>query len=122
MTIPDLVTTAQARANLKLSSTVDDADLQLKIDAATQLVCEYIADRQPENADWIDTIEQWGAGSPAESAPAVVIHAVLLQVAELYRFRGDDTDGKAPALQANHGFLSPMVTRMLSRYRSPVLA
>ena len=122
MIIPTLVTIAEARANLKLSSTSDNADLQLKIDAATQLVCEYIADRQPADADWIDTIENWNTGSPLVEAPAVIVHAVLVQVAELYRFRGDDADDKAPALQSDKGFLSPMVARLLSRYRSPVLA
>lgn len=122
MIIPTLVTTTQARAHLKLSSTDDETDLQLKIDAATQLVCEYIADRQPADDDWIDTIEAWNTGSPAVATPPVVVNAVLLQVAELYRFRGDDADDQAPALQSDKGFLSPMVARMLSRYRSPVLS
>lgn len=122
MIIPTLVTTTQARAHLKLSSTDDETDLQLKIDAATQLVCEYIADRQPADDDWIDTIEAWNTGSPAVATPPVIVHAVLLQVAELYRFRGDDADDQAPALQSDKGFLAPMVARMLSRYRSPVLS
>jgi len=96
MTIPTIVTLEQAQAHLRLSpvlsgspaSPVDDPDLQLKLDAATEVVCQRIAQRNPMDTDWIATIEAWTTGSPA--APAVVRLAVLEQVAEFYRFRGDD--------------------------------
>lgn len=121
MTIPTLVTLAQARAHVNAVRTDDDDDLQLKIDAATQLVCEYIADRQPEDEDWIATIEGWDGVSSPTTAPPIIVQAVLLQVGELYRFRGDDPEGDVPK-SVDPGGLAPIVARMLHRYRSPVLA
>lgn len=99
MTIPSIVTLEQVQAHLRLSpmltgsppspgSPADDPDLQLKLDAATEVVCRRIAQRKPEDTDWIATIEGWGTGSP--TAPAIVRLAVMEQVAEMYRFRGDD--------------------------------
>lgn len=118
MTIPTVLTRDQAVEHLRaVECGGDDGDLQLKIDAATQLVCEYIMDRQPEDTDWIDTIEGW----TTNSVPAVIRTAVMLQVAELYRFRGDDEDGVAP-MSAETGGLAPIVARMLHRYRSPAIA
>lgn len=116
MTIPSIVTLDQARAHLRTDGE-DDTDVQLKLDAATQLVCEYIADRQPADEDWIAEIEGWDAGDP----PPVIVHAVLLQLGELYRFRGDDLQADLPDWAAD-GSLSPHVQRMLKRYRSPSLA
>ncbi len=110
MTIPAIVTLAQAQAHLRLSpmlagspgSPADDPDLQMKLDAATEAVLNRIAQRNPIDVFWIETIENWTttdelssptspAGSPPIAvAPPVVRLAVLEQTAELYRFRGDD--------------------------------
>lgn len=117
MIIPSIVSLDQALEHLGLSSSNRDADLQLKIDAATQMVCEYISDRQPEDEDWIAEIEGWDSGDP----PPIIVAAVLVQLGEFYRFRGDDMSTDRPPVLA-HGFLSPMVTSMLHRYRSPSLA
>jgi hypothetical protein len=91
VTTPALVTVAQLRQHLKLGepvlvgsppAAIDEADLQQKIDAATQLVCEYIADRHPADPDWVHTIESWDpAGSPASIPPPKVVLAVLVQAA-----------------------------------------
>lgn len=126
MTIPTLATLEQLRAHLKLPTPLagsppqpaPDSDLQLKLDAATQLVCDYIADRQPADSAWIAEIEGWSTGSP--SAPAVVVLAVLEQAAELYRFRGDDPPPGVPARESND--LTPAVKNLLNRYRRPVFA
>ena len=45
--------------------------------------------------------------------------AILLQFAELNRFRGDDVD-KDVAPQTD-GNLSPQITNLLRRFRDPVL-
>ena len=52
-------------------------------------------------------------------APTQVQAAILLQLGELYRFRGDD-EGKADREPA--GSLSPMIEGILRRYRDPALA
>lgn len=103
MTIPEIVTLEQVQAHLRLSPTLtgsppsvsspaDDPDLELKIAAATEIICRRIAQRKPEDLTWVATIESWSAsGSPAP--PPIVRLAVLEQVAEMYRFRGDDAPG-----------------------------
>jgi hypothetical protein len=115
MTIPSIVTIDNALSHLHLSS--EDDDLQLKIDAATQLVCEHIADRQPADEDWIAEIEAWDE----DSAPPIIRLAVLEQVGEFYRFRGDDMASDRPPVLA-YGSLSSHVMAILHRYRSPTLA
>lgn len=119
MTLPEIVSVPMAREHLSLPPEQNTADLQLKIDAATQLVCEYIADRNPADEDWIAEIEGWTLGSP--EAPAIIKMAVLMQVGEFYAFRGDHLASDRPA-QLGHGHLSPLVTMLLHRYRSPSLA
>jgi hypothetical protein len=114
MTTPTIVTLAQAQAHLRLPSGTD-ADLQQKIDAATQWVCEYINDRQPTDPDWTAVIEGWGP----LSAPPVVTLAVLEVVADYDRYRGDDGDGDKTR---EAGFLPLGVRNLLVRYRDPVLA
>ncbi len=126
MTYPTLVTFAQAQAHLHLpfcdydAGSPSDVDLQQKIDAATQLVCDHISDRQPADEDWVAEIEAWNvAGSPTLAAPPIVVLAVLELVADFYRFRGDDA-GDDRGREA--GYLPLPVRNLLTRYRSPALA
>ena len=124
VTIPTLVTLDQARAHLHMNAATgspdpDAADLQLKIDAATQLVCEYIADRNPIDQAWIDTIEAWGTGSPPLAPPPLIQAAVLFQFGELMRFRGDDPEGPA---RDPYSHLSLFAENILRRYHDPVVA
>lgn len=125
MTIPRFVTLVQLRDHLKLPQPIgspavgpDDDDLQLKLDAATQLVCEYIADRHPADEDWIAEIESWDvSASPQTEAPKVIVLAVLEQAGEFFRFRGDDE--KTPM---ERGYLSPAIENLLSRYKNRAFA
>jgi hypothetical protein len=117
MIVPTIVTLEQAEAHLRLSpmltgsplAPAEDPDLQLKLDAATEAVCRRIAQRKPMDDDWVATIESWSTtGSPM--APPVVRLAVLEQVAEFYRFRGDDPE---PDRVQNMGDLSDTVKSVL---------
>jgi len=125
MTIPTVVTLEQARSHLNMPPSMGspdpaDADLQIKIDAATQLVCEYIADRNPADLVWIAEIESWGvAGSPVVAPPALIQAAVLFQFGELVRFRGDEREGP---LRDPYSSLSPFVESILRRYHDLVVA
>jgi len=118
---PEIVTLDEAQAHLNLSPAPDgspsaqDADLQMKLDAATEFVCAYIADRTPTDDEWVATIEAW---TPT-TAPQVVRLAVLETTADFYRFRGDDADGDR---QREPGFLPAAARSLLVRYRDPVLA
>lgn len=125
MTIPVLATLEQLMAHLKITppagSPVTDDDLQQKLDTATQLVCEYIADRHPADPSWIQTIESWSleAGSPNTVPPPLVVLAVLIQAGDFYRFRGDDgSDDRVRPI----GDLIPSVTNLLIRYKNPAFA
>lgn len=122
MTYPSLVTLEQARMHLmhvpSLTGLPDDADLELKIAAATQAVCDYIKDRQPEDLEWVAEIEGWGAGSPVSVPPPVVVASVLVQVGSMYRWRGDDEEPQERHL----GAVCPEAANLLARYRSPSLA
>ncbi len=125
MTIPILVTIDDLIEHLRLPARVgsppegpDDADLQRKLDAATQLICEYIAEKNPADEDWIAEIEGWDiTGSPVGEPPPVIALAVLEQAGTFYRFRGDDD--KTPE---ERGFLSPGVENLLSRYKNRAFA
>lgn len=124
MVTPTIVTLDQAKTHAKLplvsgdgSPSSIDADLQLKLDAATQQVCDYIADRYPVDLVWLATIETWGTGgSPDVLAPPAVRLAVLEQFADHVRRLGDDApDGR------ERGDLNVYVANLLKPYRSPSL-
>lgn len=121
-----LVTLEQAKQHLRLASSVgsppgspytdEELDLQAKIDAAEALVLDYVAQRRTDTASptWLDQVVAWDT----TTVPPAIAAAVLIQVAELWRFRGDDES--TPTRE--HGHLSPMVTAILHRYRDPALA
>jgi hypothetical protein len=125
MTIPTVVTLAQLLAHLRLPApgsplSSDEIDLQMKLDAATQFVCEHINDRQPTDPIWTAEIESWGlTGSPVVAPPPLVVLAVLELASYYWRFRGDDEGTTQPMTL---GYLPTTVTNILVRYRQPVLS
>jgi hypothetical protein len=124
----DLVTLAQARRHLRLSEEIgggsppsgsppsaEDEDLQLKIDQATEIILDYI--ERPADAVWTAEIASWDSAT----VPGSVQAAILLQVGQLWRFRGDDqSNEQLPA--SEHGYLALGVTALLHRFRDPALA
>lgn len=74
-----LVTLAVAKMHLRVTTSADDADIQLKLDQAEAVILEYL----DTSADplWV---------SPA-TAPGPVTAAILLALTDLYEHRGDDT-------------------------------
>src|SRR5262245_47955261 len=109
-----LVTLAQAISHLKLpideAATPPDprlADLTLKLAAAEGIILDYLKTPHPEWTDETDT-------------PPLVQAAILLELGELWRFRGDDIDSQA-APQTD-GYLSPTITNLLRRLRDPAYA
>jgi hypothetical protein len=121
MTVPTLVSLADAYRHLKLPPSADgspsdaDADLQQKIDAATSHVCGYITDRQPVDVDWLAEVESW----TPDTAPPEVVLAILRLVADFDRYRGDDPDNDK--IQ-EPGVLPLVVRSLLVRFRDPVIA
>jgi len=112
------VTLTQAKAHLKLATPLghpDDPDIQEKLDAAEAAILRYV-ERSPAGAA---LVQEWTGGT----APADLRAAVLLQLGELWRFRGDDpaTLALSPAREPATDF-APVVAGLLRRFGDPVLA
>lgn len=107
----ELVTLEQFKKHLRLGdNTEQDDDLELKLMLAQGIVIDYIT--RPDD-DWLAEIEAW----TDETVPAPVLAAILVQAAELWRFRGDEA-----AIDRDVGDLSPQVKSYLRRYRDHVVA
>jgi len=83
-------------------------DITKKLAAAEGTVVQYLGARW--DAMWIDEA----------STPELIQAAILIQLGELFAFRGDTTSGEGP--EQTEGWLSPIATNLLRRYRDPVLA
>lgn len=90
-----LVTMAEARDHLKIDAGDDDLDLLLKVEAASEIVIDYI--KRPDHG-WTDA-----------TAPFLIKAAVLLVLADLY-------------LNRENGGLPDAAVRILHRHRDPALA
>lgn len=113
MTYPeDLVSPALVKKHLRLPSdfTAEDDLIGAYIVHATATILNHIV---RDDDDWIAEIEAW----TDDTVPPPVQAAILQQVAELYRFRGDET-----APERDLGFLSPTIRALLTSYRDPTVA
>lgn len=113
--IPELITLEQARAHLRVGpvTPIGYDDVASKLEQATMVVLGYL-DRG--DAAWAAEMAAW----TIDTVPREVQAAVLLQLGELYRFRGDDEAGAVPARE--RGYLAAGVTAVLHRLRDPALA
>lgn len=108
-----MVTLAQAKRHLQIwtpiTSPLDDVDedITLKLAQAESIIIDYLK----SNDGWDET-----------TVPPLVQAAVLLQLAELFRFRGDDPASAATAPTYADGQLSPAITNILRRYRDPAMS
>lgn len=109
-----LVTLQMAKVHLKGEH--DDVDLQMKLDAAHEIVLDWINQRidADEAVTWAETIAGWTMAT----VPKRVQQAILLQLAELHRFRGDDEQSATPMSVRP----APAVELLLSRLRDPAVA
>jgi hypothetical protein len=110
----EIVTLAEAKQHLRITSDAENQDLGEKLADAHALVLDYVADSkgdayQAEMLTWDD-----------ESAPRAVRAAILRQFGDLVRFRGNDDD---PAeVRVDGTTISPRVRQLLRMYRDPALA
>jgi hypothetical protein len=79
------VTLDQVKQRLRITSTVEDVDLQSLMDQAEAHIVNWCS-VTPRSAA---VVAAW----TAETVPSVVVAAILVQVGELDRFRGDDPEG-----------------------------
>jgi Phage gp6-like head-tail connector protein len=78
------VTLDQVKARLRITTTADDVDLQALADQAEAHILDWCSKTPRSQA----VVDSW---TPT-TVPLVVVAAILVQTAELDRFRGDDTD------------------------------
>jgi hypothetical protein len=100
-----------AKDHLNVTDPRHDLRIERMVTQAQAIVLEYIA-RSSDTA-WTATIAAW----TEVTVPPVVQAAILLQLGELYRYRGDDEMPKR-----DEGDLAPGVKSLLRRYRDPVIA
>ena len=118
-----LITTQQAidhlRLPLEVGSPASDVqssmmrDLTMKIAQAEGLILDYLKVSLTSPPDW---------DADAGTVPLVVQLATLVQLGEVWRFRGDDPGAVAETAGFEDGQLSPQVTNYLRRYRDPAIA
>lgn len=110
------ITFEQACDHLRLTiepaspPTAPERDLVLKMAQAEDVILDYLKVAGDSPLPWVDE----------DDVPPLVQAAILLQLGELYRFRGDDTADDGPGHEP--GQLSPQVTNLLRRYRDPAIA
>lgn len=110
-----LVTLAQGKQHLarfEPPGDVLDADLDAKLSAAEAHVLA-LCSRTPTSQA---IAEAW----TAETVPAAVVAAILIEFGELVRFRGDDDRNPLP--RASGDDASAHVAALLRRYSDPVVA
>jgi hypothetical protein len=101
VTLPPLWTVDEAKAHLHLTGTIDDADVQQKLDSAQEAILSYL--NRCADPTW-----------DATTAPKAVTHAVLLLTAyHYYADRGDRPDVANPW---------PKIYDLLAAYRDPTVA
>jgi hypothetical protein len=115
----ELVSLHQAKDHLRIKESHEDGDIELKLNIATAMVLDRVSQRRSGGEDWAAEIALWGAeGSPSLPVPPQIQAAILYQIGELWRFRGDDLDTPKRAPNTLH----PFVEALLARFCDPTLS
>ncbi|HEY8355161.1 MAG TPA: head-tail connector protein [Methylophilaceae bacterium] len=116
-----LVTLDQAREHLRSDTDADDADLRLKIQAASAAVLDYLGGYSASFTDSSGNVLTDSDGAPI-GVPERVQQATLMMVAYLYRERDGSQKYAVPA-QFGYGYALPQgVTALLYSLRKPTVA
>lgn len=119
MTAPAVLflTLDQAKAHLRIPVVANDpgdGDLAWKVASAEATILDYVSVSPAGRA----RVADWTSAVPP-TAPTFVVAAMLLQLGELWRFRGDDLE--TPARDASQVLAAPIVS-LLRRVADPVIA
>lgn len=118
-----LVTLEQAKEHLRVDHTLDDADIDLKMQAASAVVLQYIGDAQYLFLDTGgDLLALDTSTSALEDVTGLRVQrtaqqATLLLLGDMYRHRGAHEITSAPGTD-----LPIAVAALLRPYRTPTLA
>jgi hypothetical protein len=118
-----LITRELAEAHLRITapSAYEEIDLLAKIAQAEDLVLDYVNQRRSDADLWLAEVEAWDVTDTAALPPPQVQAAVLVQLGELYRFRGDDLEADQPVRDLG-SVLHPLAAAYLYRHRDPAIA
>lgn len=123
----DLVTVDQARAHIRIDTALDDPWLEMWIPAISEAVLSWLKD------EWRAYVPSGEIDSNGDPIPAVdsqgdpivkkmVKSAVLIELAQQYRFR-DGSDAAAVPSHWGHGYvLGAGATSLLSSLRKSTVA
>lgn len=114
-----LVTLAQVKSHLRVDTDADDNDLNLKIEAASAMVVDYLKDYEFADFDTAGVILDT-AGDPVNVKPHVQIPTLML-VGYLYKERDGSMEFAVPN-QYGYGYMPVGVTALLYPYRVPTVA
>jgi hypothetical protein len=104
---------AKVRCRIATTTQAEDDDLQEMIDAAEELVLDFVDQRVGDtSAAWSATVAGWDE----DSVPRRVRAAILITVVDSWRHRGDDEE--APTT----GAMPARAIAMLERLRDPAIA
>jgi hypothetical protein len=116
MSTPLLVSLSQVKEHLRVDTSDGDADLTLKIRAASRAVIEYIRNGADAFTDSAGDVYEDSNGD-AIGIPEDVQIAVIFLVGVLDRNRNGNEAGIF-----ENGYLPPACTSLLAPYRDPPLA
>lgn len=115
-----LVTVQEASDHVRRDTGADDLDFEMKVEAASELVLDYIGDAA---AAWTDSTGQpfEDSNGIALDVPKRVKAATLMMVGYLYRERDASNENQVPT-QWGYGYLPIGVTALLYSLRKPTVA
>lgn len=122
----DLVTTEEAKAQLRIDDDAHDTWLALMIEAVSRAVLSWLKDEWrlylPElDSDGEAILDSEDEPVPSEEVNPAVKGAILIELASQFRFREGDGDNQVPS-QDGHGYtLSRGATSMLAGLRKPTV-
>lgn len=117
-----LVTLQQAREHLRSDTAADDADLTMKIEAATAGVLDYVGELVPRDSQGDPFVDSQGdlLGVPERALTRMKL-ATLVAVAYFYRERDGSQEHAVPT-QWGYGYALPQgATALLYSLRKPTV-
>lgn len=116
-----LVTLEQAKQHLRVKHASDDADIELKVHAASAAVIEYLKEAGADSfLDSSGEVLMSDDSPPVPLTPPCVQQATLLLVGEFFKNREPTPDDAVPA-QFGYGYLPRAVVALLYPLRDPTL-
>lgn len=127
-----LVTLQQASDHLRRDTSDDDADLTLKVKAASTAVLTYLRNTPYAYVPAVDSNGEIARDSAGYPLPALdsngermiqpdIQNATLLLIGEFYKMRETEQEGAIDA-QWGYGYLPRPVVALLCPYRDPAVA